>query len=89
LSRLALGLADDLVTTVALALPAEVPRLLCPAMNPHMWSAAPVVRNLERLRADGWRVLEPGSGHLACGVRGPGRLGEPAEILAAIRELLG
>jgi phosphopantothenoylcysteine decarboxylase/phosphopantothenate--cysteine ligase len=89
ISRLALGLADDLVGTVALALPAELPRLMCPAMNAHMLAAAPIQRHLRQLEADGWRILEPGEGRLACGVEGQGRLSEPAQILEAIRELLG
>lgn len=88
-SRLALGLGGDLVTTVALALPADRPRLLVPAMNPHMWSAPPVRRNLERLVEDGWRVLEPDDGHMACGVEGKGRMPEPAAIQSVLRELLG
>lgn len=88
-SRLALGIANDLVTTVALALPAEVPRLLCPAMNPHMWSAPPIVRNVACLVEDGWRIVEPGEGHMACGVEGQGRMAEPETILGAIREAGG
>lgn len=89
LSRLALGLADDLVTTVALALAPEVPRLVCPAMNPNMWAAPAVVRNRAQLVEDGWKILEPGEGHMACGVQGQGRMLEPHEIVAAIRELAG
>ena len=88
-SRLALGLAGDLVATVALALEPQVPRLLCPAMNPNMLQAGPVARNLETLRSDGWNVFEPGSGHMACGDHGPGRMGEPPEIVAALKEILG
>jgi len=83
-ARLALGLADDLVTTVALALAPGVPRVLCPAMNPHMLAAPAVARNLATLARDGWRVLEPGEGHLACG-----RLLEPEAIVAALRSLTG
>jgi len=88
-ARLALGLAGDLVGTVALALAPDVPRLVCPAMNPNMLASPPTGRHLATLRADGWHVLEPGQGHLACGVSGPGRMGEPPEIVAALRELLG
>ena len=88
-SRLALGLADDLVTTVALALDPAVKRVLCPAMNPHMLAAPPVARNLAQLARDGWRVLAPGAGRLACGDEGRGRLAEPAEIAAAVRDLMG
>ena len=83
-SRLALGLADDLPATVCLALPRKVPRLICPAMNPHMLESPPLKRNLARLVEDGWQVIEPGAGHLACGVQGQGRMAEPAEIQARI-----
>lgn len=84
-ARLALGLADDLVTTVALALGPDVRRLLCPAMNPHMLAAAPVARNLAQLVRDGWHVVEPAAGRLACGDEGRGRLAEPAQIAALVR----
>ena len=87
-ARLSLGLAGDLVGTIALALPAVVPRLLCPAMNPHMLSAATTQRHLETLRGDGWQILEPDSGHMACGDEGTGRLPEPAQILSALAEIL-
>lgn len=87
-ARLALGLGGDLLTTFALALPAARPRLLCPAMNPDMLAQPVVGRHLEQLMADGWRVLSPGSGHLACGDEGAGRLPEPAEIVRSVGELL-
>ncbi len=88
-SRLALGLANDLLTTAALALDPQVPRILCPAMNAHMLASPPIVRNLETLRGDGWRVLEPGEGHLACGVEGRGRMSEPEDIRDFLAEALG
>lgn len=87
-ARLALGLAGDLLGTALLALPAGVPRLLCPAMNPHMLEHPAVVRNLGTLRGDGWRILEPEEGAMACGVSGQGRLPEPERIAAAVEELL-
>ncbi len=87
ISRLALGLGDDLVTTTALALPAAIPRLFCPAMNPNMWGAPPIRRHVETLLADGWRVLEPDSGITACGVQGKGRMAEPEAIVQAIRRI--
>jgi phosphopantothenoylcysteine decarboxylase/phosphopantothenate--cysteine ligase len=86
-ARLALGLADNLLTTVALALPASRPRMLCPAMNPTMLAAPPLQRHIATLRADGWQVLEPAVGHMACGDEGKGRLPEPAEILERMAEL--
>lgn len=87
LARLALGLAGDLVGTVALAYPNGKPRLLCPAMNPDMLAAPQVQRHLETLRGDGWEIMEPGEGHMACGVSGKGRLPEPTEIAARVREM--
>ena len=89
IARLALGLADDLVTTVALVLPPEVPRLLCPAMNPRMLAAPPIERHLAQLGRDGWQVIEAGDGRLACGDEGRGRLAEPAEIAARLRQRMG
>ncbi len=87
-SRLALGLAGDLVTTVALALPREKPRVLVPAMNPEMWRAFPIVRHAETLAGDGWRILDPEAGHMACGDAGKGRMPEPASILEALADVL-
>ncbi|HVS19441.1 MAG TPA: flavoprotein [Planctomycetota bacterium] len=87
IARLALGLGGDLLGTVALAFPTDRARLLAPAMNPRMLSAPPIARHLETLAGDGWRVLEPGSGAMACGDVGPGRLPEPADILAELQRL--
>jgi len=81
IARFAQGLADDLVTTVALALPAAKPRILCPAMNPVMLEAPAVQRNLALLAQDGWRIKPPEIGNMACGDHGQGRLPEPAAIL--------
>jgi len=87
IARLRAGMADDPVTTVALA--CECPVLLAPAMNTRMW-ANPVVReNLAALEKRGWRVVGPSSGALADGDIGPGRLSEPEEIAAAAARLLG
>jgi len=88
IGRLAHGLAGDLLTTMSLAVPVGVPRVLAPAMNPHMWAQPVVQRNLELLRQDGWRVLQPAEGALACGDQGPGRLVEPLELIAALGDLL-
>lgn len=88
-ARIAHGLAGDLASTTCLALPAAVKRLACPAMNPHMLAAPAVRRNLEQLERDGWRILAPREGHMACGVQGKGRLAEPDEIQAELARLLG
>ncbi len=86
--RLAHGLGGDLLTTAILAVPQSVPRLLCPAMNPHMLATPSVARNLAQLVEDGWRLVEPGEGHMACGVEGKGRLAEPPQIIEAVRRAL-
>jgi phosphopantothenoylcysteine decarboxylase/phosphopantothenate--cysteine ligase len=86
--RLALGLGDDLLTTLALALPPDIPRLLAPAMNPNMLANRAVERNLARLVEDGWRLVDPDAGHMACGDEGRGRLADPARIAAAVAAAL-
>jgi phosphopantothenoylcysteine decarboxylase/phosphopantothenate--cysteine ligase len=58
-------------------------------MNPHMLEAAPVQRNLAQLASDGWNVMQPGAGLVACGDVGAGRLPEPAEIMAWVQRVLG
>lgn len=87
LAKAAIGLADDLLSTLVLA--ATCPKLVAPAMNADMWAKPPVQRNLRQLREDGWHILEPGEGWLSCGQVGPGRMAEPAEILQQISKLLG
>src|SRR3954447_6571449 len=91
LAKLATGLADNLVTTAALA--ATCPVVVAPAMNHHMWRNAATQANVETLRARGVTVLEPGTGPPrggggarlgSRGEWGSGRLPEPAELLAAI-----
>jgi phosphopantothenoylcysteine decarboxylase/phosphopantothenate--cysteine ligase len=85
-AKLAAGLADNLLTSAALA--ATCPLLVAPAMNSHMWANAATQDNVARLRARGVTVLEPGSGRLASkGEEGAGRLPEPAALLEAIEAL--
>jgi phosphopantothenoylcysteine decarboxylase/phosphopantothenate--cysteine ligase len=86
LARMAAGIADDLATTLLLA--TDKPVLAAPAMNVRMWHHAATRRNVERLRADGVRVIEPDEGPMACGEFGPGRLPEPGAILSAIQSSL-
>jgi hypothetical protein len=86
IAKLALGLADDMLSTTLLAV--RCPVLLCPAMNTRMWDHPTVQRNLAVLRQQGVRVLEPDAGALACGHVGPGRLVEPEEIHVAVEALL-
>jgi phosphopantothenoylcysteine decarboxylase/phosphopantothenate--cysteine ligase len=86
MAKFAHGLADDFLTTVYLAFTGTV--VIAPAMNVNMWRHPATQANLETLRRRGHRIVEPGSGFLACGMTGPGRLAEPPEIAEAIgREL--
>ncbi|HLU49853.1 MAG TPA: flavoprotein [Planctomycetota bacterium] len=87
IARLAAGLADDILTTTALAF--SKPVLIAPAMNDHMWAHPLLQANLRRLvEVAGYRIVEPGSGHLACGSYGPARLPETADLIAAIDRAL-
>ncbi len=87
MARLAHGLADDLVTTVALA--TQAPLLLAPAMNVNMWAHAATQENLGRLRDRGVRTVGPDPGELACGWDGEGRMSDPLAIAAAAELALG
>ncbi len=78
LSKLALGIADDLLSTLCLY--ATCPLWVAPAMNVKMWNHPAVAQNRKTLSARGARFLGPDSGHLACGEVGDGRFAEPAEI---------
>ena len=82
LAKLAHGLADDLLSTLALA--RNGPLLLAPAMNRQMWQNPATQRNVATLRADGVTLLGPASGEQACGEVGAGRMLEAAEILAEL-----
>ena len=88
LAKLAAGMADNLLTSAALASPA--PLLVAPAMNNHMWENPATQANLATLRDRGVAVVPPETGELASrGEWGAGRLAEPAAILAAIERLAG
>jgi phosphopantothenoylcysteine decarboxylase / phosphopantothenate---cysteine ligase len=87
-AKLAAGLADDLLTTAALA--ARCPVVVAPAMNNHMYEHPATQANVELLRSRGVTVIEPGEGALASrGEHGRGRLPEPAELLAVVESLAG
>jgi phosphopantothenoylcysteine decarboxylase/phosphopantothenate--cysteine ligase len=86
IGKLAAGVADDLITTVALA--TRAPIVLAPAMNVHMYENAIVQANLERLRAYGFRIVEPSAGSLACGYEGTGRLPDAEIVQAEIERAL-
>jgi len=86
LAKLAQGVADDALSTTALAFTGPV--LIAPAMNVNMWHSASVQENLQTLRKRGMHIVEPSSGDLACGWVGEGRLAEPPEIVEAVLRIL-
>ena len=86
IAKMAQGRADDLASTLLLA--TDTPVLLAPAMNVRMWQHPATQRNLAQVQADGARLVGPDEGEMACGEYGPGRLAEPAAILAAVRSML-
>jgi phosphopantothenoylcysteine decarboxylase / phosphopantothenate---cysteine ligase len=87
IAKLAHGLADNLLTSAALA--ATCPLVVAPAMNNHMWEHPATRANLDTLRSRGVAIVEPGTGELASkGEYGAGRLAEPPELLAAVEKLL-
>lgn len=93
-AKLAHGLADDMLTTTALA--CKCPKLIAPAMNTNMYENPVTQDNLALLRRYGWEVIEPASGRLACGAVGKGKLPEPEELvqhilrhIAMVHDLIG
>ncbi|HEY5132277.1 MAG TPA: bifunctional phosphopantothenoylcysteine decarboxylase/phosphopantothenate--cysteine ligase CoaBC [Candidatus Krumholzibacteriaceae bacterium] len=82
IAKAALGVADEIASTVLCS--SRSPVIFAPAMNEIMWANKAVQRNIETLRADGRIILEPGSGALACGDAGPGRMAEPEDIVKAL-----
>ncbi len=84
IAKLANGIADDLLTTLALATTAEL--RIAPAMNQQMWQAPATMRNLAQLIADGYVQIGPDAGDQACGDIGPGRMPDPLDIVAALEK---
>jgi phosphopantothenoylcysteine decarboxylase/phosphopantothenate--cysteine ligase len=86
IAKFANGMADDFLSTLYTATRAAV--VIAPAMNTNMFDHPAVARNLETLMARGVHVVDPGSGYLACGWIGKGRLAEPEQVVAAAEQLL-
>ena len=82
IGKLANGIADDMLTTTALA--CTCPMLLSPAMNTNMYKKPVVQDNLEKLAHYGYSVIQPASGYLACGDTGEGKMPEPETLLQHI-----
>jgi phosphopantothenoylcysteine decarboxylase / phosphopantothenate---cysteine ligase len=87
LAHFAQGIASDFLTTLYLATTAPV--VIAPAMNVNMWNHPATQANLEILRQRGVKVVAPGSGYLACGMTGDGRLAANDAVVAAVLEVLG
>src|SRR5271156_3911704 len=87
LAHFAQGIAGYFLTTLYLATTAPV--VVAPAMNVNMWNHPAAQANMEILRRRGVKIVEPGSGYLACGMTGSGRLAENDDIVAAVLGALG
>jgi phosphopantothenoylcysteine decarboxylase/phosphopantothenate--cysteine ligase len=87
LAKFAHGIADDFLSTLYLAV--TTPVLVAPAMNVNMWNHPATQANLEILRQRGVWIVEPGTGELACGMVGTGRMAEPEAIAEAVLNALG
>lgn len=86
IAKFAAGVADDFLSTLFLAFDRQV--LIAPAMNRVMWENQATVDNCKLLSSRGIKFVSPGEGYQACGESGPGRLAEPEQILASVRELI-
>lgn len=87
MAKMAAGLANDLASTALMA--TDKPVLIAPAMNVRMWQHPATQRNIATLKQDGVLFTGPEEGDMACGEYGPGRMSEPADILAAIERFYG
>ena len=85
IGKIANGIADDLLSTMVMAM--DVPVLFAPSMNVKMWKSSFVQYNVERLKAYGYHFVGPSEGDLACGSKGRGRLAEIPEILEKIEDI--
>lgn len=86
IAKLANGIADDMLTSTVLA--ASCKKLVAPAMFTGMLENVATKRNLNQLQKDGFSIIEPAEGRLACGAVGSGRLAEPADLISAVEEAL-
>ena len=87
IGKFANGLADDFLSSLYTA--TKAPVMIAPAMNTNMFEHPAVAKNLETLIARGVHIVDPGSGYLACGWIGKGRLAEPEDVVASVEQLLG
>ena len=83
IAKMRYGLADNLLTATLLA--TRAPIVIAPAMNTGMWESPVTQENIAALKSRGVKVIEPGDGELACGVKGKGRMMEPEKIFEACK----
>ncbi|MCK4259203.1 MAG: bifunctional phosphopantothenoylcysteine decarboxylase/phosphopantothenate--cysteine ligase CoaBC [Halanaerobiales bacterium] len=81
IGKIANGIADDMLSTTVMAAAVQIPVLIIPAMNMKMYANPIVQNNISKLREYNYKIMEPNSGHQACGDVGKGRLPEPMEIV--------
>ncbi len=86
IGKMAAGIADDVVSTLVIS--AASPVVLAPSMNDRMWNHPAVQRNVETLSTQGYRLIGPVEGWLACRSMGPGRMAEPGDIVETLVSLL-
>ncbi|MFB4211070.1 bifunctional phosphopantothenoylcysteine decarboxylase/phosphopantothenate--cysteine ligase CoaBC [Shouchella sp. JSM 1781072] len=86
ISKLANGIADNMLTTLLLATKARV--VIAPAMNVNMYDHPATQRNLQQLKTYGYQLIEPNAGYLACGWVGKGRMAEPEDLLELIQLMM-
>jgi len=84
IAKLAHGQCDDLLSTLCVARPANVPLIIAPAMNVEMWEKPATQRNVRQVRDDGCQILGPAPGDQACGETGMGRMLEPDQLIAEL-----
>ncbi|MDF2928070.1 bifunctional phosphopantothenoylcysteine decarboxylase/phosphopantothenate--cysteine ligase CoaBC [Anaerospora sp.] len=85
IGKIANGIADDMLSTTVMA--TKAPVILAPAMNTNMYLNPITQQNIAKLASLGYHFIEPGTGMLACGVEGPGRLAEPSTIVEYVENL--
>ncbi len=84
ISKLAKGVADDMLTTTAISIPMDIPHIVCPAMNTVMYESKIIEENLGILQKFGYKIVDSTVGRLACGDVGKGHIAEVEDIVEAI-----
>jgi phosphopantothenoylcysteine decarboxylase / phosphopantothenate---cysteine ligase len=87
IGKIAHGIADDLLSTLVMS--STQPKVLAPAMNCEMYKNPIIQKNMATLKELGYGFIDPGTGELACGEEGVGRLAEPEVIVSVVLKLLG